>query len=58
MAGFFDAIRKLFAWPCQPMPPVGGPYRIAAGWAAVAGGVAGEVFTAGGVAGVILGDVV
>jgi hypothetical protein len=42
MTAFFDILRKLLAWPCSPIPPVGGPYWVEAGQAAVAGAVAGE----------------
>ena len=64
MVGFFDAIRKLLAWPCRPLPPVGGPYQVETAAAAVAGIVAGQAAVAGivagaaAVAGIVAGEAV
>jgi hypothetical protein len=53
MTGFFDIFRKNLFWWARPVPPVGGPYGIAAGQAALSGAVAGNVAVAGAVVGAV-----
>jgi hypothetical protein len=54
MTGFFDFLRKLLAWPCQPSSAVGGPYWVETGQAVVAGAVAEDVFVAGAITGEVV----